>query len=193
MSEKICSRCERTLPTWQFARDASKKDGFQSHCRDCRSAYNRKWWDGVPNQVVFNWRDRWNSKRRCEADARDADRLDSLSSDMFALGLARFLGAKTDEEVENFVAWGNAPLLFEPERFSVEEAWERAALSELRRRLGFVWKTEGSKTALRHDPERAESLGRYNDWTTPQRQRHLEAAREKYAEQLEGLRSAALT
>ena len=35
MDTKICSRCKIEKPISRFAKDSSKKDGFNCHCRQC--------------------------------------------------------------------------------------------------------------------------------------------------------------
>ncbi|MGC4940953.1 hypothetical protein [Kribbella sp. DT2] len=38
MDTKTCTKCKRTLPTVEFARDASKRCGFKSICKGCDRA-----------------------------------------------------------------------------------------------------------------------------------------------------------
>jgi len=35
MTFRVCTRCKRPLPVDEFARNASRRDGRNSHCRDC--------------------------------------------------------------------------------------------------------------------------------------------------------------
>ena len=53
---KVCSRCGRTLPISEFTRDnTNSADGYKTWCKDCnsRAHYERKFPDGVPNQVCI--------------------------------------------------------------------------------------------------------------------------------------------
>ena len=40
---KICSRGRKELPLDMFHKDATKKDGHGTTCKDCRREYNRQW------------------------------------------------------------------------------------------------------------------------------------------------------
>lgn len=40
---KVCSRCGRELPLAQFNKNARNRDGHQSECRQCTSAYMREY------------------------------------------------------------------------------------------------------------------------------------------------------
>jgi len=38
---KVCNKCNQQLPLASFSRDASKRDGRQSWCKECQAAYGR--------------------------------------------------------------------------------------------------------------------------------------------------------
>ena len=40
---KICCMCKIEKPILQFSKCCSHKDGFASNCKDCASAYRKKW------------------------------------------------------------------------------------------------------------------------------------------------------
>jgi hypothetical protein len=40
ISEKVCSRCERSLPIASFGLNKTKQDGHQTYCRDCTGIKN---------------------------------------------------------------------------------------------------------------------------------------------------------
>jgi len=42
VTEKACSRCNRTLPASAFSADATKPGGLRSQCRDCCNPKRRK-------------------------------------------------------------------------------------------------------------------------------------------------------
>ena len=39
---KVCIKCGKELPIDAFNKKASSKDGLQTHCRECHSAYMRE-------------------------------------------------------------------------------------------------------------------------------------------------------
>lgn len=42
METKYCCKCNKTKPVTEFSKNSAKKDGLQSFCKDCCSAYKRK-------------------------------------------------------------------------------------------------------------------------------------------------------
>jgi predicted nucleic acid-binding Zn-ribbon protein len=40
---KPCTKCSRVLPLSSFSKQSSKKDGVRSYCKDCGSAYSRRY------------------------------------------------------------------------------------------------------------------------------------------------------
>lgn len=40
---KICNRCKRELPEEKFSKDASKKDGLRTICKDCTHAKQKQY------------------------------------------------------------------------------------------------------------------------------------------------------
>lgn len=41
---KICNKCGRELPISEFSKNKSKKDGLQSHCKECGKHYYKQWY-----------------------------------------------------------------------------------------------------------------------------------------------------
>lgn len=39
LTEKLCTRCKKTLPLDSFQRDSSRASGRHSHCRECKNAF----------------------------------------------------------------------------------------------------------------------------------------------------------
>ena len=39
---KTCTKCGETKPLSEFSADDAYKDGYQSHCKDCKRAYARE-------------------------------------------------------------------------------------------------------------------------------------------------------
>lgn len=37
---KVCSKCKRELPTTEFHRNKTTKDGLQRHCKECTKLYD---------------------------------------------------------------------------------------------------------------------------------------------------------
>lgn len=44
MNQKYCTKCKTTKETSQFSPNKTRKDKLQTHCKECRSAYNRDWY-----------------------------------------------------------------------------------------------------------------------------------------------------
>lgn len=44
MSQKYCPQCQTEKEFSEFGPNKSKKDGFQSQCKDCRREYMRTWY-----------------------------------------------------------------------------------------------------------------------------------------------------
>lgn len=42
--KKFCPRCKQNKPTSAFPKNASKKDGFASHCCDCKALFQGEWY-----------------------------------------------------------------------------------------------------------------------------------------------------
>ena len=40
---KICSKCGMELPTSEFSKDKSKKDGLFCWCKECKKQHNKQW------------------------------------------------------------------------------------------------------------------------------------------------------
>ena len=40
---KTCTKCHKTKPLEEFSRGPNCKDGYQTHCKACKSAYSRRW------------------------------------------------------------------------------------------------------------------------------------------------------
>lgn len=43
METKICRKCGRELPTENFYKNHTCKDGFDTICKDCKNAYQKEW------------------------------------------------------------------------------------------------------------------------------------------------------
>lgn len=41
MNKKLCTACNKELEVSNFRTNKTKKDGLQSHCIDCKKAYNK--------------------------------------------------------------------------------------------------------------------------------------------------------
>lgn len=41
---KVCATCHAELPVEEFSKNANAKDGLQSSCRKCKSAYMKEYW-----------------------------------------------------------------------------------------------------------------------------------------------------
>ena len=86
MSEKTCSKCGRTFPAtaeW-FHRNASKKNGLSSNCKECRREYTRRWNEANPDYQRLYYKvhpekqlersRRWNeANRECRRRWREAN------------------------------------------------------------------------------------------------------------------------
>lgn len=46
---KTCSKCNAAKPKSEFTADRQKADGLASACRECRSAYGKRWYAGAKN------------------------------------------------------------------------------------------------------------------------------------------------
>lgn len=44
MDTKVCSRCGRALPVYEFNRRTDRPGRTLSHCRECRTETRRVWW-----------------------------------------------------------------------------------------------------------------------------------------------------
>lgn len=67
MSEsKTCPSCERTKPLTAVCwyRNAARGDGFDSHCRQCKSEHARRQWPLRRNAILGRRRDKARSERR---------------------------------------------------------------------------------------------------------------------------------
>lgn len=42
MTEKLCSRCGRTLSVDMFNKNSASSDGLQNYCRECQSEMHRE-------------------------------------------------------------------------------------------------------------------------------------------------------
>lgn len=51
MSKK-CSKCQKSKPLSEFAKNKSKKDGLSVNCRECKSAYNKAHYSGNKGYYV---------------------------------------------------------------------------------------------------------------------------------------------
>lgn len=51
MKTKICSSCKQDLLLSLFSSNASKKDGLQNHCKECKKSYNNQYY--ADNKAVF--------------------------------------------------------------------------------------------------------------------------------------------
>jgi hypothetical protein len=40
--EKVCGRCQQTLPVTSFAKNSAKPDGLQERCRECRAEHHQQ-------------------------------------------------------------------------------------------------------------------------------------------------------
>ncbi len=43
METKICRKCGRELPTENFFKNHTCKDGFDTICKECKNAYAKEW------------------------------------------------------------------------------------------------------------------------------------------------------
>lgn len=43
LSAKHCAKCKQTKPFSLFSKDATKKDGFNSWCKDCKAVQTKLW------------------------------------------------------------------------------------------------------------------------------------------------------
>ena len=55
--KKECTKCRKMLDVSEFAKDAQKKTGLQSHCRDCFRVYYRQRKErdnkGIADYMIF--------------------------------------------------------------------------------------------------------------------------------------------
>jgi hypothetical protein len=61
--EAYCSRCERTLPVGEFARDASKRSGRKSICRECDREKSKAYYRANRERVIARVRAQQAAKR----------------------------------------------------------------------------------------------------------------------------------
>ena len=86
---KTCTKCGETKPLSEFSADDAYKDGYQSHCKDCKRAYAREryaknrdrelarvkaWRDENPGKVAEIRRKR---KANPEQHAKDVARIEA--------------------------------------------------------------------------------------------------------------------
>ncbi len=50
---KLCTKCGKTKPLKEFCRHRGKKDGLNSHCRDCTRIANNRYRDSDPGKVAI--------------------------------------------------------------------------------------------------------------------------------------------
>lgn len=72
---KVCTRCKAEKPLDQFNRHSAKKDGLDSHCRECKQAASHRYYhEGGGREVSLLISKRWAStetgKRSKKASAR---------------------------------------------------------------------------------------------------------------------------
>lgn len=51
---KVCNKCRKNLPPFEFHRDKDKKDGLRTVCKSCRSNYSKKYY--LNNKDTINKR-----------------------------------------------------------------------------------------------------------------------------------------
>jgi hypothetical protein len=45
MKSRVCQKCKRDLPIENYGKNASKRDGLQEWCQDCKIEYNHQWYE----------------------------------------------------------------------------------------------------------------------------------------------------
>lgn len=66
-THKICSGCRMAVPTTEFGKNRSKKDGLASHCRRCRKGQTKKYREknrGEINKRNLGYAERNRDSRR---------------------------------------------------------------------------------------------------------------------------------
>ncbi len=74
---KVCTKCNKTLPTLSFSRCRASADGLQAHCKECKKQYrknNAERHKEVVREYQANNRDSINRKAR-ERRAKHLNRL----------------------------------------------------------------------------------------------------------------------
>ena len=81
MKTKICSKCKKIKPIFEFSRNKSRKDGYSNWCKKCVKIwreehmdslleysydYYKNRWDKFPWEKTY-----WNIKGRCEYKSHD--------------------------------------------------------------------------------------------------------------------------
>ncbi len=58
MPEKKCKKCEVVKPLDEFYKDKSKKDGVRTDCKECRTQYDNKYYEGNKEKKLERLRKR---------------------------------------------------------------------------------------------------------------------------------------
>jgi hypothetical protein len=63
MATKYCSRCDQTKAVAEFSKDRTTKDGLSARCKECRSDYSKRWYNGLTLERQRERRDRRRNER----------------------------------------------------------------------------------------------------------------------------------
>ena len=77
---KKCTKCHITKHADFFYRNKAKKDGRQSHCKECHNKINTKWRKANPDKYsVYNCSPRRNEEMRIKSKMRSRQHRHDLS------------------------------------------------------------------------------------------------------------------
>ena len=135
---KTCTKCGIGKPVAEFARDASKRDGLRSHCKECCRAGNAAWYVANPDKVKASaaaWRAanpekykaasvKWiaaNSERKKAYD----DAWAAANPDKRKASCAKWKSANRDKIKKAYAAWAKT----KPESIRIRNQNRRARAS----------------------------------------------------------------
>jgi 5-methylcytosine-specific restriction endonuclease McrA len=75
VTEKWCSKCLQTKSVEDFYRDASRRDGFETHCKTCSNAIRLQGQRGYRERTK---RDVWNKLREMHHNSRRARKAEAF-------------------------------------------------------------------------------------------------------------------
>ena len=61
VTTRTCTKCKQDLPITEFYRQASKKSGYKSHCKECVRVQRKEYYstpEGYKYQIEKSWRDK---------------------------------------------------------------------------------------------------------------------------------------
>lgn len=68
METKLCTKCGKVKPISEFGKNKSKKDGLQSHCKECVREYKKKHYSENKEYYLEKAR---TYRQRCREDLND--------------------------------------------------------------------------------------------------------------------------